>query len=497
MGRNTRNYFVTDFGASNGRCSVFRYDGKGFVLEEVYRFENRPVNVSGTLYWDILRLYSELKIGLQKAFSHYRELSGIAVDTWSADFAFVDTQGRLIANPVHYRDEKRSAVAEDFFKKMPAEEIFRLTGASVIPSQSLFHMYSLVKEGTLEINNASKFLMMPDLFHYFLTGESYNDFTNVTSTLMYNQRQKCWEDKILSAVGISKKLFSEILEPGQLLGKLRKEVAAELDIPILQVINPATWDSSSALVGIPVQEFHSEWAYLSLGTWGVFGIENDQPLITDEAFRAGFGNIGHPEEKNNFCKDSMGFWIIQQCLKYWLTEHPNKVSWDEIIRLAELAHPFTNFIDVEDPAFSLPQINMPEAVARYCRYKNQPVPQGIGAVSRCVYENLVLKFREHKEYLEKLIGKSIEIIYLVGGGAKNTMLCQWTADATGVQVSAIEEETTSVGNFLMQLKATGEIRNQKEGREIAARSVTRREYWPRRQAEWEEAYEKYRQIFGK
>jgi sugar (pentulose or hexulose) kinase len=420
------------------------------------------------------------------------------VDTWAVDFGFIDRQGALIANPVHYRDKKRNAVTEEVFDRIPAEELFRLTGASVIPVMSLFHMFSLVKKKSFEINNAHKFLMIPDLFHYFLSGEVANDFTNVTSTLMYNQMRRCWEEKILSMLGVCSDIFPRLLEPGTVIGRIQKSVAWDLQLPEIPVVNPATWDSASALTGIPVQHMAADWVYLSLGTWAVLGTENDQLVISAEAFKKGFSNIGQPEGKNSLCRDTTGLWIIQQCREKWMNDQDRSINWEEVLDAANSVPSLRCFIDVEDPIFSDMQPNMPETVRLYCIQTEQIVPKDLGAVARCVYDSLIMKLREYVLDLQSITGQKSEVLYMTGGGTKSSILCQWIADATEMQVLAVEEETTAIGNFLMQLKATGEIQNTEEGRALAARSVRVSKYDPNKEhiPIWRDAWSIYQKVIG-
>jgi len=311
---------------------------------------------------------------------------------------------------------------------------------------------------------------------------------------MFNQRENKWEEKILNKIGISMDIFPPIIMPGTKIGDIQKDVASELEIRPITVIAPATHDTASAVVGIPVVDKNRKWVFISMGTWCVVGIETKEPLIKDEVLEYFFANEGGVESINLLCKNITGLWIIQKCRERWIKEKEEDISWDEIVNMSSKAKPWKSFINVDEPLFSIPQINMPEKVAQYCKNKGQDIPDGIGEVSRCVYESLTLRFRCDIEILQKLTGINLELIHLVGGGTKNKLLCQWIADATGLPVYAGPIETTSVGDLLMQLYANSEINSLEEGRKISLDSSEVIYYEPRDKDKWDEAYNRYLKI---
>jgi len=487
----SKNYLIFDFGASNGRSAIARYDGNKFYMEVTHRFDNRPVYVSGTLYWDILRLYSELMIGIQSSVKKYKDITSMALDAWGADFGFIDSNDKLISNPVHYRDEKRKVDSDSLYKIISRRELFELTGAAVIPIFDLFHLYSLKLQNAPEFVNGNKFLTMPDIFNYFLTGRAYNEYTRITTSVMYNQKEGRWENKIFDRLDLPRDIFSEIIMPGEEIDNISNKVCSELEIETMPVIAPATHDTPSAVAGIPVVSKNKNWAFISMGTWCIIGQETESPIINDQAFNANFSNEGGVEGLNLFVKNITGLWIIQQCREKWIKDSSRPISWDEIVKLSSAAKPFKSFINVDDPIFTQPQVDMPETISKYCKEKGQAIPESIGEISRCIYESLVMKFKYGLNELEKLTGVKIELLYIVGGGTKNKLLCQWIADATGIPAAAVLTETTSVGNLFMQLKASGEIRTLDEGRKISAKSSEVINYEPKNKNISNESYNRY------
>ncbi|MGM0368667.1 MAG: rhamnulokinase [Actinomycetota bacterium] len=489
-----KNYLVFDYGASNGRSAVIKFDGKKFEMEVTHRFENKPVFAAGTLYWDILRLYSELKIGIQKSLKSYAKIESLALDTWGADFGFLDKNGKLISNPVHYRDAQREKDSKEVFNILPAKELFDLTGAFIIPLFDLFHMYSLKINNSPEFLNGETYLSMPDLFNYFLTGKKYNEWSRITTSIIYNQVEKKWEDKIIEKFGIPKHIFPEIIRPGNKIGSIKKEVLEEMGIKKIDVVAPITHDTPSAVAGIPVRS-NKDWAFISMGTWCCLGTETKKPIVNDTVRELGFFNEGGAEDSNLYVRNITGLWIIQQCRAKWMKDMGRKISWDEIVNLASGAEPFKCFIDADNPQFGKALVDMPKIIRNSCKESNQPVPESIGEIARCVYEGLALKFKKCMKDLEEVTGQEFEVIHLIGGGTKNKLLCQWTADATGIPVIAGPTETTAIGNFIMQLKASGEISSLKEGRKISKNSSEVINYKPENTNLWDNIYPKYLETF--
>lgn len=487
----TKKYLLFDYGASHGRCIVALYNGDTFVMEDVYEYDNRPVAYAGTLYWDILRLASELKIGMQKAFAKYPDISSVGIDTWGCDFGFIDKKGKLLANPANYRDELRYRYKPVLDEQFGEYNLFRLGGVNTNNIMGLYHLYGLLQEDATELKYADKFLMIPDLLNYYLTGIAANEYTDATMSLMVDQQQKTWQKKILDPLGIPERLFSPLVMPGTSLGRLQKSICDEFEVPSVPVVAVASHDTASAIAGTPLARTDIDWAFISVGTWAIFGIETDEPLSSEEVFRSGLANQGGCAGKTNLVDLFTGLWVIQQCYERWCKDSGEKIGWDAVVESARTARGGLAFIGLDAAEFAQPNPNMPKTIQRYCADKGMDVPEGMGEIARCVYESLVLKFRDCYENIRHFTGRDIGLIHMFGGGSRNSLLCQWTADALGVPVMAGPAETTSVGNLLMQMLGSGEIGSLAEGRAISGRSARPVEYLPQVGSLWEEYYLRY------
>jgi rhamnulokinase len=489
-----KNYLMTDFGASNGRVVVARYNGKRFDLEEVHRFANEPVNVGGSLYWDFLHLYAELKAGIQAAVGRYARIDALGIDSWGIDFGFIDRNGKLLANPYCYRDENRWAAARELFQVMPERELYRLVGGITLPVAGIYQMFHLARTQGTELRNAHRFLMITDLFNYFLTGRACNEFTAATITLMFEQRERKWESRILDMLGIPRDIFPEMLMPGTRIGPLQRGVCSELGIGSIQVVAPCTHDTPGAVAGIPVASNSERWCFLPIGTWCVSGVETTDLIIKDEGLRAGYYNEGGAYGVNLFVRNITGLWLIQQCRSRWREDLGRELPWEEIVHLAEVSAPFKAFLNVDDPAFAQPQADMPAVVREYLKGRKQNPPSDIGGIARCIFESLALRFKHDFLTLEKLTGTRFDVLYLIGGGIRNRLLCQFAANATGMLCRTGLAESSTIGNLIMQLQATGEISSLDEGRRLIAASIETETYEPTETGMWDAQYARYQEL---
>jgi rhamnulokinase/L-fuculokinase len=496
--KKSKKYIIVDFGASNGRVSAGHYDGSSFEIETIYRFPNRQVFAAGRYYWDILRLLDELKTGLSLSCRKYSDIVSIAVDTWGLDFGVIDRKGSLISNPVTYRDSSKTGLSpEKLFKKISREDFYNLTGYFVFNMAAVFYLGKLVEENSLEITHGDKMLMMPDLFNYFLCGSKVSEFTIASGSLMINCGTGNWEKIIVESAGIPGHLLPDIVNAGTRVGTLLGDVCRELEIKPLNVVAAVGHDTASAIAATPVVFPDKNWAFLATGTWLVIGIETVKPVLNIKSVDYAIMNEGGVNGRSFFARNLTGFWIIQKCLEKWENEQGGEISWASIDEVYPGSTPFKSIIDTEDPLFAGNHDNMPRVIQDYCKGKKIPVPENMAEICRCIYESLAMSVRYYFDILNKFHGKKIEILHMMGGGVNNRVFCQWISDILKIPVFTGPIEATSYGNMLMQLKAGGEIKNIKEGRELSFNSSQMSFYEPEDTQAWEEEYGKYLSFFNK
>jgi rhamnulokinase len=479
----TRKLLAIDLGAESGRGVLGAFDGQTLRLDVVHRFANGPVQTLDTMHWDVLRLHAEILNALRVA----KAIDSVGIDTWGVDFALLGRGGTLLGNPRHYRDPHTEGAMEAAFQKVPKAEIHRRTGLQFMRINSLYQLLAMQRDRSPLLDAAETILFIPDLFHYFLTGIKVNEFTDASTSQLLDPHTRTWAYDLIERFGLPAKIFGTIVQPGTILGPLRTAVATETGIMSVPVIAPATHDTGSAVAAVPARG--ESWAFISSGTWSLFGTELPQPLVTDAALAANFTNEGGVAGTTRFLKNIMGLWLVQECRRAW--EKAGKTyTYDELVRLAEAAPAFASLVDPDDPAFLLPP-NMPAAIGEFCRRTGQPAPTESGAVVRCCLESLALKYRWALEKLEGLMGNRLDVIHVVGGGSQNALLCQWTADATGRPVLAGPVEATALGNLLVQMLGLGLIGSLAEGREVVRRSVDVTTYEPRDGGRWDEQYQRF------
>ncbi len=484
-----------DFGASSGRAILAEYDGKKVTLNETHRFSNDLVGIGSHLYWDILRLFFEIKSGINKtATDGYKDIASIGIDTWGVDYGFLDKNGNLLANPHNYRDTRTAKYFEEIEKYASKEDIYNQTGTQFVPLNTLFQLLDDKYSGAPALENAETMLMIPDLFNYFLTGEKVTEYTIASTSQLYNSVTDSWAWPLIEKLGLPKKIFTEVKHPGQMMGKVLPNLAEELGIPSVPVALVASHDTASAVAAVPAQKGEN-YAYISCGTWSLLGAEIDKPIINDLSKKHNFTNEGGINKTIRFLKNIMGLWIIQESRRQWKREGL-ALSFDEMEQAAWNAPAFKSFIDPDYATFALPG-NMPKYIAEFCKNTNQEIPEGVGPVTRCIAQSLAMKYRYSIECLEEVLGKKIDVIHLVGGGIKDQMMCQFTANATGRSVVAGPVEATSMGNISSQLMALGEIKTLDEARQIVKASFEPKYYEPQDFASWDAAYADFLKILGK
>ncbi|HXG09360.1 MAG TPA: rhamnulokinase family protein [Gemmataceae bacterium] len=476
-----------DLGAESGRGVLGLFNGRQLRLEVIHRFPNGPVRTLDTLHWDVLRLYSEMLAALRKCAADGHSLDGLGVDTWGVDFALLGRGNTLLGNPRHYRDPHTETIMEEAFARVPRAEIFRQTGLQFMRFNTLFQLLALQRDRSPLLDVAESLLMIPDLFHFFFTGVKVNEFTDVSTTQMYDPTARTWAYDLIKAFGLPAKILGTIVPPGTVLGPLRPSVAAETGCNPAPVIAPATHDTGSAVAAVPAQG--TSWAYISSGTWSLMGAELPAPLINEKVQQYNFTNEGGVGGTIRFLKNIMGLWLVQECRRAW-ENAGRSYTYDDLSRLAEAAPPFVSLVDPDDPSFILPP-NMPAALADFCRRTNQPAPQEPGAVVRCALESLALRYRWVLERLEELLGRRLDVIHVVGGGSQNGLLCQLTADACDRPVLAGPVEATAIGNVLVQAVGLGVLGSLADAREVVRQSFEVRTYTPTQPDRWHEPYQRF------
>jgi rhamnulokinase len=472
-----------DLGAESGRVMAVHFDGEQLALQELFRFPNTTVTVNGTLHWDFLRLWGDIQAGIEQG----RTLrpASIGVDTWGVDFALLDRQGGLIGNPVHYRDGRTANMMENAFTKVSKEEIFSQTGIQFMPINTIYQLLSLVENQSPQLEIADTFLTAPDLLNYWLTGTKVCEFSNTTTTQLFNPTTGTWATELMDKLGIPGRIFPEIIPPGTRLGTFES----------IPVVAPACHDTGSAVAAVPTRQ--PDFAYISSGTWSLVGLEVDKPILTAEALAANVTNEGGVYGTYRLLKNVMGLWILQQCRATWAAAG-NPYTYAELADMASQVRPLLSIFDPNDPAF-LTHGDHPQRIRDWCRQTNQTVPQTPGAVVRTVLESLALAYRQVLEQVKVVANRNVSVLYIVGGGTKNQMLNQMTANATGLPVIAGPIEATVIGNALVQLITLGEIADLDQARQIVTLMADLKRYEPDgnavpQKAIWDLAYDRYRSI---
>lgn len=485
-------FLAFDLGAESGRGVLGHFDGARLRLEELHRFPNGGVRVLDNLHWDVLRLWNEIKMTLSICAQRGASPSGIGIDTWGVDFALLGKDDVLLGFPYHYRDSRTDGMLDEAFLRLPREGLFERSGCQFIQINTLYQLLSMVVHKSPLVDLAETFLMIPDLFNFWLTGRKVCEFTNATTTQFYDPRRNGWSKEICDSLGLPYEILPEVVQPGTQLGPLLPSVAAETGLPEIPVIAPACHDTGSAVAAVPAQI--DDWAYISSGTWSLMGIEVPEPIVTDQALALNFTNEGGVENTFRFLKNIMGLWLVQECRRTW-AQAGVEMSYDQMTQLAENTKPFTALIDPDDEVF-LPPGDMPSRIVDYCKHAGQTPPSDPGEILRCALESLALKYRWVLQKLEVVRGRTIEVIHIVGGGAQNRLLCQFTADATGTPVIAGPIEATAIGNIVVQAIASGLVESISEAREVVRRSFSVIIYEPQNSVGWDEAYERFLEITG-
>ncbi len=485
----TKRVLAFDFGASSGRAIIGCFDGEKITLQEVHRFSNDPVSVGGTVYWDVLRLFHEIKQGIIKA-----KIAGgfdsIGIDTWGVDFGLIDAEGRLMENPIHYRDTRTVGLVDEAFKTMPKEKLYNITGIQFMELNTLFQLISLKKYRPWMLERADKMLFMPDLFGYMLTGKMCAEYSIASTSQLIDLSNKTWSKEILDAFGIKESIFAPLVQPGTVLGELSKELCEECGVDPVPVISVCGHDTQSAITSVPCED--GDFAFLSSGTWSLFGTELEKPIVNETSLNINITNEGGFDGSTGFLKNIIGLWLIQESRRQWQREGTD-YSYAELEKLALAAEPFKCFIDPDAPEF-VPHGNIPERVRKFCRKTGQYVPETVGEIMRCIYESLAMKYRLTFKKLKECTERDYPVIHIIGGGTKDGLLCQMTASSCNRTVKAGPIEATVMGNLAVQLMSDGSIENIGQARKIVAASSELKTFEPTDAAAWSGAYENFLKI---
>ena len=490
---NKKYFLAFDLGASSGRAILgILVDGK-LELTEVHRFVNQMQLINGHYFWNIFTLFNELKTGLKKCIKEFGiQPESIGVDTWGVDFVHLNKEGLILSLPFAYRDSRTNTAMDDLFKVIPQEEVYARTGIQFMQFNSLFQLFSMVKDQSSLLEITDSILFMPDALNYLFTGVKKSEFSIASTSQMIVPGTCEWNYDLIEKAGIPTNMLQEIILPGTILGNIQDEVVRETGSKPVPVIAVAAHDTGSAIVSVSSSE--NNFVYLSSGTWSIMGIESRHPIISEQTRQLNFTNEGGVDGTTRFLKNIMGMWLIQEVQRIWEGEGTN-YSWPEMVELARQSEPFKFLINPDDSMFLNPR-DMTQAVRDFCYQTAQGTPQSHGETIRCIYDSLALKYRFTLEQIRQVSEQPIEVIHIIGGGANNHFLNQLTADATGLLVIAGPTEATAIGNILIQAKALGYVNSLTEIRQIVANSFGLVKFIPSVELNWAVAYDRYLRIIG-
>jgi len=475
-----------DLGAESGRAVLGSVRAGVLNIQEVHRFPNEPVEYGGTLHWDTPRLWLEIRRSLSALGDAV--LGGVGVDAWGVDYALLGECGELVQNPYHYRDKRTDGLMELVFGKVSKQEIYRRTGIQFMQINTLFQLLAAQRDTPELLKAARTLLTIPDLFHYWFTGKAVCEFTNATTTQMVDPRTRTWARGLMDKLGIPSRLPANIVEPGTVIGTLSEKLSVPTRLKGTPVIAPASHDTGSAVASVSAR---AGTAFLSSGTWSLLGTELDEPLINVESLRLNFTNEGGVCGTTRFLKNVMGLWMVQCCRQSWASRG-QVYDYAQLMEMASTETPFQCLVDPNDESFLHPG-DMPRAIGEFCSRSEQPIPKQPGAFVRTVLESLAFKYRQVILDMERLTRTPIRQIRIIGGGSKNRLLNQFTADATGRLVLAGPVEATALGNIGIQLLATGAATSLDEVRAIIDRSFPTEVFEPRDTDKWERHVSRFQQ----
>ena len=485
-----------DLGATSGRAVLGRFKGESIETVEVHRFPNHIVRERGRYCWDLLSLWREILEGLRKAAvaaqARGEKIETVGVDTWGVDFVLLGSDGHILGEPRSYRDPYTALIPAEFFEIIPREDLYRRTGIQIMAFNSVFQLYAQRKEGNSALKAAEGLLFIPDAVSYLLCGERVCEYTILSTSALMNPATRDFDDGVLEAAGVRRSLFGRRVMPGEVIGEITPEVAAETGLPGgVKVVAVAGHDTGSAVAAVPAED--GDFAYLSSGTWSLMGVETPGPIVTRESFEMNFTNEGGAEGNIRFLKNITGMWLLERCREAWKKEG-REYGYGEIASMLQDIN-FRSLIDPDDPGFANPE-DMPRAIREYCAAHSEAVPESDSEVVRCIFSSLALKYRLVLSRLGKLSGKNIRRLNVIGGGSRNEALSQMIASSIGLEVVAGPAEATTVGNLMAQFVALGLAPSMSSMRAALAADPALRRFYPRDKALWDAAYERYLKVIG-
>lgn len=488
----TYTFLAFDLGATSGRSILATLDNGALITKELTRFPNNLLPINGKVHWNIFGLYEALLAGMKAAATEGVKVDAIGIDTWGVDFVYIGKDGSFLGCPRAYRDPYTEGMQEAFFKVVPRKEVYDLTGIQFMNFNSLFQLYAAHCEGSSALAAADKILFIPDALSYLLTGKMVCEYTIASTSQFLNPKTKRLEASLLKAAGASIDQFPPLVNPGTVIGPLTDELATETGLGKVPVIAVAGHDTGSAIAAVPAE--NERFAYLSSGTWSLMGIEVVDPIINEASFDMNFTNEGGVEGTTRFLKNITGMWLLEQCRREWEKEGVN-YDYPTIVQMASASEGFLSLVDPDHPSFANPK-SMTAALKAYCTQTGQVVPETHTALVRCIFDSLALKYKYVLGKLQQVAPFTIERLHIIGGGAKNQLLNQFTANAIGMSVMAGPSEATAIGNIMMQAKAMGVVGSLADMRALIRQAVTPEVFQPQDTAAWDAAYARFLSVTG-
>jgi sugar (pentulose or hexulose) kinase len=482
-----KKYIAVDLGAESGRVMLGSVSNDKLSLEQIHRFSNSPIKENNSLRWDFNKLFSEIKTGISKAVKAAKaQVWGIGIDSWGVDFGLTDADGRLIENPLHYRDSRTDAMMERAFELMSKREIYENTGLQFMQFNTIYQLLAMRLAYSVALAKAKKLIFIADLVSYHLCGKLYGEYTLASTSQLMDMKTGKWSKEVFDKLSLPINIMPRIVKPGTVVGQFTAEIGRQLRCGPIPVIAIGSHDTASAVAAVPAVD--TNWAYLSSGTWSLIGIEVPQAIINDKTFEYTFTNEGGVENTIRLLKNIMGLWLVQECKRQWQRNGVD-LSYVELTQIAQKAKPFAAYIDPDRSEFLSPG-DMPKRINAYLAQTNQKQIRDKGQMTRVILESLALKYRWVLEKIEDAAGQTIDCLHIVGGGTQNELLCQFTANAIGRKVITGPIEATASGNILMQAKATGQIKSLTQLRKIVHNSFKIKEYQPQDTQLWQQHYSK-------